>query len=102
MSDSSAKPSKEWCALAVDEVYGSQKTKWRALSKEQQDAILADMWSFSLAREAALRSPKTAAEAEAAAWGWIARGGPLAEVVARLHVALVELPLSSIPRPLAA
>lgn len=83
-------PSKEWSARAVDSVFGSQKTRWRAHSSEQQESLLVDMLDYSMRREASLQAGGTAIAAAPALQGWLNADPELAALVSRLQANMVS------------
>jgi hypothetical protein len=64
-------PSAAWAALAVDACFGGQRTRWKALTEDARQEVLAAMWGYSCARQAASAAPLRAFDAERALLGWL-------------------------------
>jgi|GEM_PF-3805055 len=89
-------PPARWIKLAIENCFGDQKKRWQALPKEEQDAIVAAMWTYAHARERAMAAPLSAAQAPAAL-GNPAAAPELLSVTRQLLGQLVAL--NEIPRP---
>ncbi|MDF2461964.1 MAG: hypothetical protein K0Q43_199 [Ramlibacter sp.] len=64
-------PPDTWAGLAVDACFGGQKTRWKALAEDVRKEVLAAMWGYACARQAASAAPLRAFDAEPALLGWL-------------------------------